>query len=62
MDALSYPALAIATVLILILGWLALVVNGKRPVRITFKGLGLDVKVTPCSSGGQCLEEQNEAG
>lgn len=29
MDALSYPALAIATVLVLVLGWLALVVNGK---------------------------------
>lgn len=31
------------------IGWLAVLANGRRPVAIHVKGLGVDVRVSPCA-------------
>lgn len=46
--AWSAAVIVPVAVIALLVGWLFIVAYGRRPVRIRFKGLGLEVSLNPC--------------
>lgn len=58
MSTLTEPFWVVVALGLIAFGWIVVTINGRRPVQMKFKGLGLDISITPCASG--CKERVYE--
>lgn len=52
-EQVQLAVISVIALLIVMVGWLFIAVNGKRPVNVHIKGLGVDILISPCSVNGQ---------
>lgn len=50
MGAIDTGLTLLVAALVLVLAWLVVLVMGRRPMRATFKGMGIDVRIAPCEA------------